>query len=1011
MKQFILFSSLSFFNGGKPRNSVFKLVFFKKRFKINFIQRNKYSTKSIAIKTNKKWGYEVLAFEEFLNKNSFLDLLMSNLKLNSTNSILFKIGFKNNIFYMVARQIGIVIKNHHNFRHYINIHRILIDQIESIMSQYGTKGYPNTVTFIFKDINLLPELSIIKTKDLAVNKIIFKDLEIKDNFSSKYLPLTANANYFGYYIGGSLKLKYFNKLVKTITFLGQELSDTLKDMKSNFEQVQVFLKKKNNKTYIILSRHILNSNNKFIRSVYDLKTGICLYEVVDSIFNEGLVIRKHKELSLTIYKDKLIKLSRNIQFNYIKDIDYKISYKGMSNPHFGTFDVETYDDTDGKSKIYALGYVTLLERNKIKSFYLSDISSLDSNLLVIICIDSMLISKYHNYNFYVHNLGKFDVVFIHKILKEYNLQCNKKHYILKSVFRDGVMLKLSVSIKINNKKYIKINFIDSINYFNANKTDSYSLYSLCKDFKVSTTKGIFPYKFVNKDTLNYVGVTPSISFYNSDINELEYNENYPKSNWNLRQESINYLEKDLVSLLEVLEKFNSSLFINHNIQMTENLTISRIALTKYLKYYLNDYKLPLINKLQHFNFINFGYYGGITEVYIPHGTNLKYYDVNSLYPYVALNPMPGINCTYVENIDGKGLELDNLFGFFYARVKTNSKLYLGILPVKTDLGLIFPNGEFEGVWSSEELKLAKENGYEILVIKGYDFNKIEGAFTNYINELYELKSNTTGAERAINKSLLNNLLGRFGMNIIKPITKSVNKDELDFIISTRIVKSFHEITNNDYLITYIPIIDEQICSEHGLDYIKVLAMDKNYNIENNVFKEVSIAISAMVTSYARVFMSKIKLEILKRGGKIYYSDTDSIVTDIELNLINSNLVGKDLGQFKLEYLVKEAYFISNKTYCLSLYDGRIIIKTKGVLNTSLTLEDFKTMYYLSENVKGIRSSTETDYKEGFVSIKDKEVILNYNSYTKREKIYSNNLWTDTKPLVYNNLVKSIVPIK
>jgi hypothetical protein len=92
------------------------------------------------------------------------------------------------------------------------------------------------------------------------------------------------------------------------------------------------------------------------------------------------------------------------------------------------------------------------------------------------------------------------------------------------------MLKLSVSIKINNKKYIKINFIDSINFFNANKTDSYSLHNLCKEFKVNTIKGIFPHKFVSKDTLNYIGVTPSISFYISDINELEYNENYSKSN-------------------------------------------------------------------------------------------------------------------------------------------------------------------------------------------------------------------------------------------------------------------------------------------------------------------------------------------------------------------------------------------------------------------------------------------------------------------------------------------------
>ena len=100
----------------------------------------------------------------------------------------------------------------------------------------------------------------------------------------------------------------------------------------------------------------------------------------------------------------------------------------------------------------------------------------------------------------------------------------------------------------------------------------------------------------------------------------------------------------------------------------------------------------------------------------------------------------------------------------------------------------------------------------------------------------------------------------------------------------------------------------------------------------------------MVTSYARIFMNKIKLKILKSGGKIYYSDTDSIVTDIDLNTINPKLEGKELGQFKLEFIIKEAYFVSNKTYCLVLNNNKTIIKTKGVLSDSLTLDDFKTMY-------------------------------------------------------------------
>ena len=45
------------------------------------------------------------------------------------------------------------------------------------------------------------------------------------------------------------------------------------------------------------------------------------------------------------------------------------------------------------------------------------------------------------------------------------------------------------------------------------------------------------------------------------------------------------------------------------------------------------------------------------------------------------------------------------------------------------------------------------------------------------------------------------------------------------------------------------------------------------------FQDVSIAIASAVTSYARIFMAKTKLDLLAIGGKIYYTDTDSLITD------------------------------------------------------------------------------------------------------------------------------------
>lgn len=89
------------------------------------------------------------------------------------------------------------------------------------------------------------------------------------------------------------------------------------------------------------------------------------------------------------------------------------------------------------------------------------------------------------------------------------------------------------------------------------------------------------------------------------------------------------------------------------------------------------------------------YYGGITEVYKPHGKNLYYYDVNSLYPFAGLRDMPGLFCkkTLLTSIDN----IDNLFGFFYSRIDTTQvkNKYLGLLPLRVQ-GLIFPHGKWEG---------------------------------------------------------------------------------------------------------------------------------------------------------------------------------------------------------------------------------------------------------------------------------------------------------------------------
>lgn len=1060
-----------------------------------------------------------ILFTEF-NVTKFIETLMLNLKLNSSNTIIFQYTLYENAYqYMLGPQAGIIVKEKHDIDYYLNLYDHFNDLLESLMSRYQIEE-PDFITIHLKEVLLEDTLIKNQISQIEFPKSILNVNKINFNFNDNILPLTFNENLFGFLLEDNLRDEYLKIIISKLQVhmvldINSDKKISSKDKDSIAEQIQEDDPVINNILYLLFSdqiqnityKNLINFNNKqgninnlykidnkssyseflfnnytkfkltenslivllqeirklinastsfvkvfisnnkkyiiisilaydkYYRIVFSFNTGKLIFIATDIFkeFYDNLLASKNKIWIRTIGNNSLLlnnnnnKIAAFIQNISLKKISYvdQIKYIQLNkkkassqviltrNPNFGVFDIETFIDMDSSgnsySRVFALGFVCNM--SNVSMYYLTDYfnnTAEASNKLVLKCLDEMLIPEYNNFIFYVHNLGRFDIIFLQKILLDYNIVEEK--YYLKPLYRDSKIIRLIVSV-YKNKKQIKISFVDSLNLLNN------SLETLCIDFNVNTSKGIFPYSFVNKDNLNYIGNTPTINYYPKNINSELYYSNIT-TNWSLRDETLKYLEKDLLSLLEILYKFQEHLWIDHNIEMTESLTISSLARTKFLKYYLKDSVIPLINQNNIFQFIYASYYGGITEVYKPYGYNLNYLDVNSLYPFAAKNPMPGNNCFWIESYDSEGLDLDKLFGVFYCEVITNN-LYLGLLPVKTKSGTIFPNGKFAGIWNTIDLKFAKEKGYKIKVIKGYQFNIIKNSpFINYVDDLSLLKDTLTGSQRQVVKSLLNNLLGRFALNYIKPITKIVKKVELDYILTTKVIKTFKEINENNYIITYYPIVNKEICDSHNLDYYKVILNERKKNISENVdiFLDTSIVISSFVTSYARIFMHEIKFTILQNNGNIYYSDTDSIVTNLSLDKLKQILpkeIGNKLGQLKLEYQVREAYFISNKTYTLLLEDGKTIKRAKGVSSNSLEFADYVYMYKESKFTVADKTSSYIDYNRGSVTIMTKKVFIDWNSYKKREKIYNpkTNLWTDTRPLYIDNLTRSITIYK
>lgn len=153
--------------------------------------------------------------------------------------------------------------------------------------------------------------------------------------------------------------------------------------------------------------------------------------------------------------------------------------------------------------------------------------------------------------------------------------------------------------------------------------------------------------------------------------------------------------------------------------------------------------------------------------------------------------MPGLKAKKIFFFDDSE-NISNLFGFFYCDIESPKDIYLPILPVSNKLGLECPLGSRSGWYFSEQLKFAQENGYKIKINKSYILNREIKDFKDYIDFIYNIKCNAkSNTQRLIAKSLLNNLpfrpgiacarfrVGRFGINLGKPITKIVSEDNFD----------------------------------------------------------------------------------------------------------------------------------------------------------------------------------------------------------------------------------------
>lgn len=455
-------------------------------------------------------------------------------------------------------------------------------------------------------------------------------------------------------------------------------------------------------------------------------------------------------------------------------------------------------------------------------------------------LDHVLKFTYRGYKIYAHNGGRYDFRFIIDSLS------GDTRFKMKHLFTQDRIRELVIQDASKHRWY----FADSFALLPS------SLKKITHDFDVKHKK----------------------------LDDVDYS-NISKHNPKDRL----YLKHDCLGLYEVLEKyFDQEIF--------DGLRPKGTIASNAMQIFRSSLKRPLKRTTKNMeDFIRQGYFGGRTEVFKLIARNVDHYDYNSLYPSVMLeNKMPvGLPIWTDTYIKGK-------IGFYEASIDYPSSTYIPALPLLRDNKLLFPTGKFSGHFVSCELDRAIEQGARVKVKSGVVFHVGRKIFTDYVNQLYKIKSvsDSKSAQYFIAKIYLNGLYGKFGQN-----------PEKETIVKT----SFEEALEKE-LIPYLP--------ELGL------YKEKNISCAGYLLPH----IASWITAKARLKLH----DALLACKDPYYCDTDSIFATQKFKTCD-----KTLGALKYEGHYEDAIFLLPKLYALKSGSNEYV-KAKGFRQAFL-----KNIHFLS----------------------------------------------------------------
>jgi hypothetical protein len=553
------------------------------------------------------------------------------------------------------------------------------------------------------------------------------------------------------------------------------------------------------------------------------------------------------------------------------------SFTQNSMINFGVFDYETCN-INGKVEPYMLSYIidNYIKSNIILGY---SVNILDITIKFLNdCFHSNVLkptikiptnSKYiknikhdvKKLKMFAHNFSHFDINFI-----VYGLCWLKK------------IKNASIRVIQNSLHIILIDiFIDEQYFLHINKN---KIKFLIKKHLVLTDSMHFIPMSLNEAILSFCPIFMLKTILSFDIMKININWLTTKQKLSL----IQYCQYDCYSLYHVLQNFQAICLNQFKSSALKYMTLISYSYMLF-KRNINITEISAPDP-QAYLFFKYSYKGGRVEIFKKYAESninnygLGYVDFVSLYPAICLNhTFPG---GYYTKVIGNTCYNSSCYGIYLCKVILENALMLPFLGVKIEKKIVYPFGQWYGIYTSIEIEKALDLGYKIEIISGYFFEKKITPFNSYFEYLYNWKEKTVSTGQSkIAKLLMNGLTGRLGRT-------KLNQTQLNM--------SDFEILDYSY----------------------------GFSIES------SPQVAAFITAYARIWLYD---SLIYNKISPLYCDTDSIIFEVfdqsytvrewnckNLNKkIHKNSVGKliNIANFNIKYFKT----LGPRFYILESADG------------------------------------------------------------------------------------------